>query len=60
MELLDTLLTVKETAKHLQLNTLTVYEYIKTGKLNAVKFGRYYRIVYRDLQAFINAHKTNL
>lgn len=58
MELYDRLLTVKETAEILKLNTITVYEYIRTGSLNAVKLGRYYRIVYKDLIAFIESHKT--
>ena len=58
MELYDKLLTVKETAELLQLNSLTVYEYIRKGTLNAVKLGRYYRVMYKDLMTFIESHKT--
>ena len=54
----DTLLTVKETALYLKLNPLTVYDYIRAGKLKAVKFGRYYRILAVDLETFVNSHKT--
>lgn len=53
----DTLLTVKEAALYLKLNPLTLYDYIRTGKLKAVKFGRSYRILEEDLKAFINAHR---
>ncbi len=58
METYDRLLTVRETADILKLNTLTIYEYIRNGTLKAVKLGRYYRIVYIDLLAFIDSHKT--
>lgn len=54
----DTLLTVKETALYLKLNPLTVYDYIRAGKLKAVKFGRYYRVLQQDLNSFVNDHKT--
>lgn len=53
------LLTVKEAASLLKLTPLTLYEYIKLGKLRAIKFGRYYRISHDDLHAFIVNHKTN-
>ena len=54
------LLTVKEAASQLKLSTLTIYEYIRVGKLRAIKFGRYYRITREDLTLFINTHKTEL
>lgn len=54
----DTLLTVKEAAVYLKLNPLTLYEYIRAGKLKAVKFGRYYRILEEDLKIFVNSHRT--
>lgn len=56
----DTLFTVKEAASYLKLNPLTVYGYIRQGKLNAVRFGRYYRIVFKDLLHFIDMHKIQL
>ena len=46
----------KEIAKRLQLNTLTIYEYIRSGKLKASKFGRSYRISSHDLETFIENH----
>jgi excisionase family DNA binding protein len=52
------LLTVQEVAKMFRMNTLTVYEYVRTGKLPAVKIGRSYRILEVDLYSFITANKT--
>jgi len=54
----EELLTVQEVARYLRLNPLTIYDYIRAGNLKAVKFGRSYRVVYRDLIEFINNHKV--
>lgn len=54
----ETLLTVKEVASRLKLNPLTVYTYIRSGRLHAVKFGRTYRISEADLNMFIESHKV--
>ena len=51
-------LTPQEVAKDLQLNTLTIYGYIKRKKLLAVKIGRNYRIAREDLDKFIENNKT--
>jgi excisionase family DNA binding protein len=51
-------LTVKEVASDLKLNALTIYQYVKTGKLKAVKFGRNYRIEKKDLDKFVESNKT--
>lgn len=56
MEHTEQLLTVQDVAKVLRLNPLTVYGYIRTGKLRAAKLGRYYRISHIDLQEFIQQH----
>jgi len=52
-------LTPSEVAKQLQLNLLTIYKYIRTKKLIAIKFGRNYRITKEDLDKFIKSNKTN-
>ncbi len=52
----ERLLTVKEVATILKLNTLTVYAYIRKRQLPAVKFGRNYRIESKDLAKFIKEH----
>ena len=51
-------LTAEEVAKELQLNTLTVYGYIKNKKLLAIRIGRNYRIAKEDLEKFIESNKT--
>jgi excisionase family DNA binding protein len=50
----------RDIAKLLKLNIITIYEYIRVGKLRAVKFGRNYRIEEKDLEKFIqkNVVKT--
>ena len=52
-------LTVKEVAITLKLNPLTIYEYIRTRKLPAVKFGRYYRVSSSDLTVFLEHQKVS-
>lgn len=51
-------LTVQEIAKILKINPLTVYEYIRTGKLTPVKLGRTYRITQNDFEKFIEQNKV--
>ena len=53
-----TLLTPREVAGQLQLNLLTIYRYIKTKKIRAIRLGRTYRINQKDLDSFIEANKT--
>lgn len=52
------LYTPKEVAEILRMNLLTVYDYIRTGELKAVNFGRNYRIDEQDLINFINSHRV--
>ena len=54
------LLTAKEVANTLKLNILTIYEYIRTGKLKAIKFGRTYRIEEEYLDRFIKEHQVHV
>lgn len=53
------LLTIKEVAQLLKLNTLTVYEYVRNGQLPALKLGRNYRVDYSDLISFIKEHRVH-
>ncbi len=55
-----TFFTVTEVAKYLRLSPLTLYGYIRSGKLNAVKFGRYYRIEEKALNDFISKHEVRI
>lgn len=43
--------TVEEVADILQVTRRTVYTYIKEGKINATKIGKYWRITNKDLEA---------
>jgi len=51
-------LTPLDVAQKLQLNLLTIYNYIRSKKIPAVKFGRNYRILEEDLEKFVEANKT--
>jgi len=46
--------TLNEVAEILQLTRRTLYNYIKDGKLKAVKIGKYWRVPEETLQQFIN------
>ena len=46
--------TLDEVAEILQLTKRTLYTYVKEGKLEAVKFGKYWRVSEESLRDFIN------
>lgn len=52
-------LTVEQVAELFQVHWQTVLNYIKAGKITAVKLGKGYRIPQKSLTNFINANKTN-
>lgn len=52
-------LTVKEVSHILRLSELTLYKYIREGKLEAVEFGGHYRIGKTSLSSFIEDHAVN-
>ena len=51
------LLTPKQVARILQVHILTIYSYIRRGKLDAVRLGRSYRIISKDLARFIESNR---
>lgn len=51
-------LTVEQVAKALQVHWQTVLNYIKSGKLKALKLGKGYRISHEDLKKFIQKNQT--
>lgn len=51
-------LTCIEVAERLQIKKTTVYEWIKSGQLNAMRLGRDYRIRIEDLKTFEKARFT--
>ncbi len=50
--------TVEQVAELLQVHWQTVLNYIKNGKLKAVRLGKGYRIIKDDLDKFIKSNKT--
>ena len=50
--------TTEQVAKILQIHPLTVLNYIKSGKIKAVKLGRVYRIRESALQNFLEQEST--
>lgn len=52
------MLTLKEVAKRLNLHINTVQEYVKEGKIPAIKLDRVWRVEEKDLEEFITERKT--
>ncbi len=52
------LLTPEQVAEILQIHVLTVYSYIRQGKLSAIRLGRNYRIVPADLNQLIEGNRV--
>ena len=50
--------TAKEIAQKLGLNIMTIYRYIKAGKLRAYKFGKEFRIDSIEFDKFLNKART--
>jgi excisionase family DNA binding protein len=46
--------TLDEVAEILKVTKRTLYNYVKAGKLSAVKMGKYWRVSEESLQAFIS------
>ena len=54
----NNLLTPEQVAEILQVHVLTIYGYIRWGKLDAVRLGRSYRIIPKDLTRFIESNRV--
>jgi excisionase family DNA binding protein len=50
--------TAKELADKLRVNIMTIYRYIKAGKLKAYKIGKEFRIEKKEFQRFLDKTKT--
>jgi len=50
--------TAKELAEKLRVNIMTIYRYIKAGKLKAYKIGKEFRINKGEFQRFLDKTKT--
>ncbi len=51
-------MTVDQVAAYLQLNRLTVYRYVREGRIPAAKIGKLYRILRSDVDQFLEAQKV--
>lgn len=51
------LMTVEQVAAYLQLNKLTVYRYIREGRIPAARLGKGYRVRKSDVDAFLESQK---
>ena len=51
--------TAQELADKLKVNIMTIYRYIKAGKLEAYKIGKEFRIDKEEFNTFLNKVKTN-
>jgi excisionase family DNA binding protein len=53
-------LTAKELAETLRVNIMTIYRYIKAGKIKAYKIGKEFRIDKEEFDKFLENMKTKL
>jgi excisionase family DNA binding protein len=51
--------TVEQVADYLQLNKMTVYKYIREGKLPASRIGKSYRVRNSDLAVFLEVSRVS-
>ena len=50
--------TAKELAEKLRVNIMTIYRYIKAGKLKAYKMSKEFRIDKKEFNRFLNKVKS--
>lgn len=50
--------TAFDLAEKLSVNVMTIYRYIKAGKLKAYKIGKEFRIEKQEFDNFLKAHST--
>lgn len=48
----------EELADKLRVNVMTIYRYIKAGKLKAYKFGKEFRVEKSEFEAFLKKSST--
>ena len=51
--------TAQELADKLRVNVMTIYRYIKAGRLEAYKIGKEFRIDEKEFKNFLNKTKLN-
>jgi excisionase family DNA binding protein len=53
------LYTIDEIASIIKVTQRTIYNYIKSGQLKAIKLGKYWRVKHQDLEEFLT-YGTNI
>jgi len=51
-------MTARETADVLKVNIMTIYRYIKAGKIKAYKIGKEFRIEKKEFEKFLDKART--
>ena len=51
--------TAEELAEKLRVNIMTIYRYIKAGKIKAYKFGKEFRVEKSEFESFLKKSSTN-
>ena len=51
--------TAQELAEKLRVNVMTIYRYIKAGKLKAYKIGKEFRIDEKEVARFLKSTQIN-
>lgn len=54
----DEFYKAEDLARDLKVNIMTIYRYIKAGKLRAHKIGKEFRIDRKEFERFLNTTKT--
>ena len=54
------MLKLKEVAKKLGMHYNTIYSYVRSGELKAIKFKKSYRIEEQELEKFIRSKKFKI
>ena len=52
----DRFYTSEELADKLKVNVMTIYRYIKSGKIKAYKFGKEFRVEHSKFESFLKKH----
>ena len=55
---MDQYLTCKQVAENFGVKTITVWSWVRDGKLNAIKIGKLYRITPQAVDDFINSQNS--
>lgn len=58
MKNIEEFYTAEELAEKLRVNIMTIYRYIKAGKIKAYKFGKEFRVEKSEFESFLKKSST--